>query len=422
MLAVYQTLTTIFYPLFIIIIYLRKLSGKEDPIRFKEKIFFSPKFKILNKDNLIWFHGASIGEIQSIVPIINRLIEKDVNTSILISSVTLSSGKLVEEEFKKHKNIYHYYFPLDIPYLINKFLNEFKPKMIGFIDSEIWPNFICEIKKRKIPLILINGRITKKTFKRWKYIEILSNNIFSSFDLVLASSKESLKNLINLNCNNAKHIGNIKFVSNIKKNNTLDTATTQQLDKRKVWCAASTHKNEEVFCLNAHLKIKKIYSDILTIIIPRHIHRINYIFSDCQKLNLKTQIINKGNFIKEDTEIILINSFGVLNQYFEYCKSVFIGKSMNKKLALVGGQNPLEAARLGCKIYHGPYVYNFEEIYNFLNKNNITEQIFNSNELSAKIIEDLKTPKIMDKTSLDKINLFGDEILRKTVKEMIKFL
>ena len=138
-------------------------------------------------------------------------------------------------------------------------------------------------------------------------------------------------------------------------------------------------------------------------------------------MNLKTQIINKDNFIKEDTEIILINSFGVLNQYFRYCKSVFIGKSMNKKLVSVGGQNPLEAARLGCKIYYGPYVYNFEEVYSFLSNNNITEQIFNFNELSVKVIEDLRTPKIVNKKSLDKINLFGDEILHKTVKEMMKF-
>ena len=121
-------------------------------------------------------------------------------------------------------------------------------------------------------------------------------------------------------------------------------------------------------CINAHLTLKKHYKDIVTIIAPRHIDRVKKIKILCDKYNLKVQILNKTDLILDDREIILINSFGLLNSFYKYSKSVFIGKSLIKKLENVGGQNPIDAAKLGCKIYHGPYVYNFKEIYEILQK------------------------------------------------------
>jgi len=135
-------------------------------------------------------------------------------------------------------------------------------------------------------------------------------------------------------------------------------------------------------------------------------------------LNLNTQILNQDEKIKENSEILLINSYGLLRQYYNYCKSVFIGKSLIEKLNLVGGQNPIEAALEGCKIYHGPYVYNFNEIYNFLKINNISQEIKDVRTLSSKITQDFYEDKKIDRNSIQKINDYGKSILEKTVSEI----
>ena len=172
----YQILTTILYPILVVLIYTRRLVGKEDPDRFKEKIFYSPVRT--DRQKLIWFHGASIGEINTIIPIIKYILKNNLKIKILITSVTLSSASIARSEFENETNIIHRYFPIDVPFLIKQFLNNWKPTSIVFIDSEIWPNFIFEIKKKNIPLILLNARITKKTYKRWKLFKRFSKKFF----------------------------------------------------------------------------------------------------------------------------------------------------------------------------------------------------------------------------------------------------
>ena len=422
MFLIYRIATIVFYPFFVLIICIRKIANKESGRSCTQKFFANPRKLPHEKKKIVWFHGASIGEIRSVIPIINHLIRTNVDIKILLTSTTLSSGQIIGTEFSKNENVYHQYLPLDVPYLVNKFLDHWDPSIAIFIDSEIWPNFILNIKKKDIPLILINGRITKKTFKKWKLFNNFTKIIFSSFDLCFASSEDSYKNLKTLGVKNIKYFGNLKFITSLKKNSILEETSKNYFDKCKVWCAASTHKSEEIFCMEVHKKLKKTYDNTLTVIIPRHIHRIEEIFHQCIKLNLKTQIIKHGDVINEGIEVILINSFGVLDRYYSYCKSVFIGKSLKKELILVGGQNPLEAASAGCKIYHGPYVYNFQEIYQFLNKINITKQVNNTEELTKHIIQDFKTVKNINTNNVEKINAFGKDILNKTMKELIKLI
>ena len=166
MIFIYRFFTTFIYPILIILIYSRKLLKKEDPNRYKEKIFPSNFFP--NKDynkKLIWFHAASIGEVQSIFPLIQKLNKEEKNIEFLITTVTLSAGNIVKKKFNKYENIKHRYFPLDINFLTRNFLDKWKPNLVIFVDSEIWPNLIFEIKNKKIPIALINGRITKKHLK-----------------------------------------------------------------------------------------------------------------------------------------------------------------------------------------------------------------------------------------------------------------
>ena len=183
----------------------------------------------------------------------------------------------------------------------------------------------------------------------------------------------------------------------------------------------STHEDEDIVVIDTHLSLKKDNKDIISVIIPRHIDRVQKIESLCNKKNLTFQTLSNDEKIDFKKEIIIINSYGKASEYLSLSKSVFIGKSLIKKLQHVGGQNPIEAAKLGCKIYHGPYVYNFEEIYNLLKTYQITEKITNSNELSKKINFDLNNRDfIKNENALKDINQLGEKILNTIFDEVVK--
>tara|TARA_B100000767_G_scaffold275542_1_gene313184 strand:- start:6819 stop:8102 length:1284 start_codon:yes stop_codon:yes gene_type:complete len=422
MILTYRILTTLIYPLLIILIFFRKILKKEDPIRYKEKIFTS-NFNIKRKENLklIWFHAASIGEFKSILPIIDDLNKNNNNLEFLITTTTLSSSNLAKEELKKYHNVQHRFFPLDVDFIINKFLLSWNPYAIFLVDSEIWPSLIYNANKKKIPLAIINARITSKTFKKWMLISNTARSIFNLFNLCLASSLETKNYLIRLNAKNIIYTGNIKLITKIDENKIYNK-NKEILSKNRFWLAASTHRGEEKFCLHAHLQLKKVYKNIITIIAPRHINRVKNIKELCESLNLSSQILNKDENILINKEVIIINSFGILQDYFKYAKSVFIGKSTIKELENVGGQNPIDAAKLNCKIYHGQYIYNFAEIYQILEKNNISKCIKSPNELSENLIKDLKNPNKVDGKVPTLINNLGQKTLADTMKNINNFL
>ena len=217
MILTYRVLTTLFYPLFLIIIFFRKILNKEDKYRFKEKIFSSYfNVKRQKKSKLIWFHAASLGELKSIFPIINEL-NNNKNLEFLITTITLSSSYLAKEKFKNQENVYHRFLPLDVFFLMEKFLNQWRPFAIFLVDSEIWPNLILQAKKKNILLGIVNARITSKTFHRWAKIPRISKKIFSSFNLCLASNIETRDFLEKLGATNIHFKGNIKLINQIDK-------------------------------------------------------------------------------------------------------------------------------------------------------------------------------------------------------------
>ena len=422
MLQVYRYLTHLLFPLFVILVYLRSVFNKEHKIRFKEKIF-SSNFKSHrnNKKKLIWFHAASIGECLSILPLLDEINKKYDNIDFLITTVTLSSSKLLEKKLSHYNNIDHRFFPLDLESLAESFLSSWRPDLVCFVDSEIWPNFLFKIKEKKIPLLLVNARLTKKSLDKWKYIFNFAKKVFNNYDLCLPSSDESKNNLSELYVKNLKYIGNLKYSSkNISSE--LTDSNKKILNNFKTWCAASTHDGEELIVLKTHLEIKKKYDNILTIIIPRHVDRASYVKNLSNKFNLKSQIISDDSLIDPNVEILIVNSFGVLSKYFNYCKNIFIGKSLVAKLEKIGGQNPIEAAKLGCKIYHGPYVYNFHEIYRHLQSHGMAEKVNNEQELAEKIIQNFESRKIKDQQQGNLLNTHGEKILHETVLELGKYL
>ena len=414
----YKVLSYLLFPILLLIIFYRKLINKEDPIRYKEKflIYSSNNENIKNKE-VIWIHAASIGEVNSVLPLIKNIIKKNDKIFIVLTSTTVTSSYLVKKFEISKENFTHCFFPFDYSFLINKFLNIWNPKLVVFIDSEVWPVCLSEIKKRGKPLVLLNGRITNKSFNRWKIISNYSKKIFSLYNLCLASSKESERNLKNLGAKNVKFLGNLKFCAEVKQKNF---PVFDKLNKYNFWCAASTHQGEEIFFLKTQILLMKSSKNFKTIIIPRHINRSNEILSLSKSLNLKTKIFNDLNEEMEDYDVLIINSIGDMIKYYSLCRSIFMGKSLLKKLIKVGGQNPIEPAKCGCKIYYGPYVSNFTEIYDFLNKRDIAIKLDNEKDLEKHLLRDLSENNKHVSNNLDDLNNYGSKLLLDTTNEVIK--
>jgi 3-deoxy-D-manno-octulosonic-acid transferase len=417
----YRFFTYLFYPFAPIYLYFRKIRKKEDSISYREKL---SKIEISREEGfLIWFHVASVGEAMSILPLIESCMEEKKINQILLTSITLSSGKILKKRFNQNAKVIHQFLPLDISVWTSKFLEHWKPNLSIFIDSEIWPNLISQISEKKIPLLLINARITKKSFKRWKLIISFAKKIFEKFDLCIVSNKESENFLKILGAKNIKNYGNLKF-SNIKNdlNKKLDSDFFNKIKNRKIWCAASTHPTEEILCARSHLKIKESYNNILTIIIPRHIDRIEKIRKELSNLNLKIVLYSKLDQIDINTDILLIDTYGEASIFYNISKYVFVGKSTIKSLIMDSGQNPIEPARLGCKIFHGPNVSNFVEIYEYLRTLGVTKQVNNSNELSISLIEEFEENKGEKSNIKEEIDNYGQNILNNVIEELKKYI
>ena len=405
MLFIYQLIISVLLLTSPIILLIRILKKKENIKSLKEKFSFNSKRRVNGK--LIWFHGASVGEVLSIIPIIKHY-EKDKSIKqILVTSSTLSSLKVIKKfSFKK---TVHQFYPIDHFIFNNKFINYWKPSLGIFVDSEIWPMMFQNLKYKNIPIILLNARLTKKTFSRWIKIKSFAKSVFNKITVAYPQNKETNLYLKELDVRNIITIGNLKFSENSDENlNNISKKLKSELDKKKIWVASSTHKTEEIFCAKAHLKLKKKITNLLTIIIPRHIHRANEITNQIKNLNLKIALHSSKPKNLKNVDIYLVDTFGETKKFHQIGNTVFLGGSIIKR----GGQNPLEATRLGAKILHGPNTDNFKDVYKHLKLLNISKKINTPLQLASSIIFK------KNKNSGKKIKQIGKKILKKTINEL----
>ena len=352
MFFLYQILISILLIFSPLIISFRILKGKEDKKRFKEKFCFPSKKRVTG--NLIWFHGSSVGELLSILPLVYELEKNQSIKQILITSSTLSSAEIFKK-FKFRKTI-HQFFPIDSILYSYKFLNYWKPTIAIFVESEIWPSIFKVLNKKNTPLLLLNARVTKKTFNKWNYIKNFSNSVFKNISKAYPQNSETLNYLKKLNVSKIKIMGNLKFINNEQdKLIKLDTTLLKNLKNRKIWCASSTHLGEEIICSKVHLNLKKKYKNLLTIIIPRHVHRVNKIFQEINDLKLNVVLHSSNPKKLKNVDIYLVDTYGETKKFYDCSDVVFMGKSLAGK----GGQNPLEPARYGAAVLHGPNIDNF---------------------------------------------------------------
>ena len=394
-----------------VIIFYRILKGKEDVKRVGEKFCIYSKKKT-NKN--IWIHAASVGELMSIVPIVTKLEKNKKIKNILLSTSTISSAKIFKK--LKLKKTSHVYFPLDNNYIVKRFIKYWQPEIAIFIDSEIWPNMFNNLKLSNIPIIIMNARITERSFNKWKIFPNFANQVFGKISLALPQNLETFKYLKLLKVKNIKTAGNLKYYG--KKNNQDHQAKSLKNKFRnfKVWCAASTHSNEEILIGKLHKMLKKREKRLITIIIPRHINRTNEIASALNNLDLNCITHSSNQKLQKDTDVYLVDSYGESSRFYSLTNISFVGGSIINH----GGQNPLEPARLGNYIINGPNVKNFKEIYTFLNNLKMASSTSNILKMENFILKKIKT-KVPNK-NIKKIIKIGDEVLEKNLFYINKYL
>lgn len=349
----------------------RILSGKDEFYRIKERFGFSSVKR--SGQRVVWIHAASVGESNSILPVIKIISESYPDLQILLTTGTMSSAKLVKS--KLPQNAVHQYIVYDLVPIVKRFLNYWKPALVIFVESEIWPN-LMSYSADMCTIIMLNGRMSDRSFKKWQRYQGLAEYLLNKIEVVLAQSKKDMRNFQILGASRVVYTGNLKYstpvltydeqeLKSLRARVVTTGGSVEMIEKnkftaasRKILMAASTHVGEEEQIANVHKQLRAIYPDLLTIISPRHPERMSEILEKLHKYNLNIAVRSFGDKINESTDIYLADTMGEYGLFFRLSQIVFVGGS----LVPHGGQNLLEPAKLNNAIVVGPYMYNFTEV------------------------------------------------------------
>lgn len=382
---IYDKLVKTLYP-YAIQPYINKRlkNGKEDVSRHNERLG-KPQHQ-RPEGKLIWFHGASVGESLSMLPLIDKLLKENPDYNIMVTTGTVTSAELMSKRLPARA--FHQYIPIDNPDFVKSFLQYWKPDMALWFESEFWPAMLGEIKKNKIPLILVNGRISDKTFGRWRLFSFVSKELLSCFTLCLGQSDEDVRRLNIIGAPKALCLGNLKYAG---FNPPVDAAKKAdimtQIGQRTTWGVISTHNDEEVQIGKKIMEIKQQIPDLLTIIAPRHPQRGPEIQQQLNALGLKTALRTKQEKITPDTDIYIADTIGEVGIWYDIAPVIFIGGSLIPH----GGQNFIEPCRFHDAVLVGPFMHNFTDAMNRAKKADAVIQIKNTEQLAqhvTKLLQD----------------------------------
>ncbi len=332
----------------------RLKRGKEHPARLHERRGDSKLPR--PRGPLVWVHGASVGELMSVLPLIDNIRARGLN--VLVTSGTVTAAALAQQRLPR--GAIHQFVPLDAPRFVRKFLDHWRPNLALFVESDLWPNLIIEVARRETPLILVNGRLSDTSFKRWRYLRGTIGGLLRRFDLCLARSPADAERLAELGAPQVVTTGNLKFdVPAPPANETVLLGAKAAIGTRPLLAAASTHPGEEETLLDAHRQLRGDFPGLLTLLAPRHPERGPGIAELAAAKGLKFAMRSRGQPLDADTDIYVADTVGELGLLYRLVPIVFIGGSLVRH----GGQNPIEAAKLGAAILHGPNVRNFADIY-----------------------------------------------------------
>ncbi|MBC6404511.1 MAG: 3-deoxy-D-manno-octulosonic acid transferase [Rhodospirillales bacterium] len=332
----------------------RARRGKEIPERLPERWGHSDRAR--PGGSLIWVHAASVGESLAVLPLVTRLHEEMPQATLLMTSTTVTSARLLSERLPRR--IIHQFSPLDLPQAVGPFLDRWQPNLAIFVESELWPTQIWALDRRWIPRVLVNARTSSRSYRSWKRWPGLAETLLSGFSLVAAESARSAERLQALGASKVVTTGNLKdSAPPLPAAEAALEALRQALGTRPVWLAASTHPGEECLLFEAHLRIKRQLPDLLTLLVPRHPERGAEIAAAAEALGLTVALRSRGTEPDRQTEVYLADTLGELGLFYRLASIIFVGGS----LAPVGGHNPLEPARLSAALLSGPHRDNVAE-------------------------------------------------------------
>lgn len=330
----------------------------------------------------IWIHAASVGEAASILPLAHRMLNEKIVKYILITTGTVTSAKLIEA--RAEPGIIHQFSPLDIPIYIDRFLAKWQPKLAIFVESELWPNMLCGLKDAKIPTLLINGRLSSASAKRWKRFPTTIKYLLNSFALCIAQTEQDGARLKDLGADHMTISGNLKYDSPPPPTNLLElTKLKTVLNRRPVWTAISTHPGEDELVADANEIAARKIPGLLSIIVPRHPERGAQITQMLRDRGLSVVRRSENALPDGNNDIYVADTLGEVGLFCSLSPLVFVGGS----LVPHGGQNPIEPIKLGAAIIHGPHVHNFAEIYEMLARYEAASTVSDSIELANTLIQ-----------------------------------
>jgi 3-deoxy-D-manno-octulosonic-acid transferase len=385
--AVYRLLTGLAAPGIALYLRLRRAQGKEDPARFSERLGKASRPR--PEGRLVWCHAASIGEAMSVLSLIEAIRRYYPKWQILITTGTVTSANLLSRRLPR--GVYHQYAPVDRWPYVTRFLDHWRPDLALWVESELWPNTLAALRQRGIPAILLNGRLSEKSCRRWRRVHGWAQELLGAFALILAQSELAGNHFTALGAKDVRCIGNLKFAAAPLPCDELELDRLRaQTGTRPVWLMASTHPGEEDIALAVHAHLRAQWPDLLTIIVPRHAVRGNAIMKLINRVGLRGAQRSRQKNIQPSAEIYLADTMGELGLFYRLAPVICLGGTFTW-----AGHNPIEPAQLGCAVLFGPNMTNFAAIAEDMLTNRAAFQVHSPNELAVRLEQLLATPDEM---------------------------
>lgn len=380
--TLYSALGYLLLPIMVLRLLLKSIKTRSYRQRILERLGLINKIPV----PIIWLHCVSVGEFRASIVLIDQLIKQYPNYRILVTTTTPTGAQALKEHYQNE--VLHYYFPFDLPLIVNHYIKQINPAICLLLETEIWPNLIHALNKNNIPSLLINARLSERSLEKYqKFAPKLAKQTLNKFHTIATQNKNSSKRFIQLGAHESRVLsaGNIKFDQNIFVDPLISNTLRKITKNRQVIAFASTHKGEEIKIINA---LQKHSIDAIALIIPRHPERFDEVY-ELAKQNKLTVVRRSHNRTCEYCQVLLGDSMGEMMTYYQLADIVFMGGSLNN----TGGHNMLEPASLAKPILFGPNVFNFAEISNDLLQKNASIQVKDEFELLLQIKHLLENPK-----------------------------
>lgn len=411
--TIYAGLTTSARPLIELVLSRRRARGREDPVRINERKGIASLAR--PEGPLIWIHAASIGEALSVKRLITRLLERYPVLNILVTTGTVTSAEILSAQLPDRA--LHQFVPVDRIAWVRRFLDHWRPDAAFWVESEIWPNMVFETQTRGIPMVLVNARMSAKSFSRWRRAPGPIARLLSGFSLVMAQDEVEAAQLRALGAETVTVPGNLKYAAGpLPAEADALAELSRAIGERPVWLASSTHEGEEEIAAYAHQRLAGDWPGLLTIIVPRHPARADIIAAKLGEMGLTVARRSTGALPEAGTDIYIADTLRELGLFYRLAPVALVGGSLIPK----GGHNTLEPARLDCAIVHGPHMENFRAIAEEMSAKGGSYEVADAEELVKAVSRLLGDPALRHEatTTAAVIAAEREEVLDEVIAEL----